>query len=601
MKRFGPLCAFVLMLPGATRSLPGWITTPTRAAGARQAPQSAAVADADKKDEGIPVTSDLVKQKCSSCHKADDKGRLTRISYRRTTPEGWEETIKRMVSLNDVKIEPSEARQVLRYLADHHGLAPEEARPAAFEVERRQVDYKYAADKDTEKTCISCHSMGRVISQRRTKEEWELLIAMHRGYYPLSDFQAFRRGGPPQREPGPDGRPPDNRHPMDKAVAHLSTAFPLTTPEWSAWSATMRPPRIQGTWALSGYQLGKGPVFGRVTIDAQGGIDSGEFTTQATYTIPRTGERITRTGRALVYTGYQWRGRSTATSQAQQSGGVPAASHDLREVMFIDPDMRHAQGRWFTGAYDELGIDVRLERIGNDPVLLGVSKAAIKAGATDQELHLFGANLPARVAASDLNFGPGITVDRVVNGGADEITLAVSAARDATPGRRAVFLAGATGEATVAVYAIIDFIKVQPQAGLARVGGANFPKQFQQFEAIAYANGPDAKPNTKDDIDLGLVDASWSIDEYTATYDDDDKDFVGTIDGRTGLFTPNLDGPNPKRKHGTNNYGDVWVVATYQAADPSTGAGQARSLKGRAHLLVTVPLYIKWDQAEVGR
>src|SRR5437879_4982077 len=117
----------------------------------------------DNKDEGIPVTSDLVKQKCSSCHKADDKGRLTRISFRRTTPEGWEETIKRMVSLNNVKIEPSEAREVLRYLADRHGLAPEEAKPAAFEVERRQIDYKYTGDRDTEQTCIRCHSMGRVI------------------------------------------------------------------------------------------------------------------------------------------------------------------------------------------------------------------------------------------------------------------------------------------------------------------------------------------------------------------------------------------------------------------------------------------------------
>jgi len=55
------------------------------------------------------VTGALVKQKCSSCHKADEKGRLTRISFRRTTPEGWEETIKRMVSLNNVKIEPPEA------------------------------------------------------------------------------------------------------------------------------------------------------------------------------------------------------------------------------------------------------------------------------------------------------------------------------------------------------------------------------------------------------------------------------------------------------------------------------------------------------------
>src|SRR5207249_2311497 len=239
-----------------------------------------------------------------SCHRADEKNRLTRISFRRTTPEGWEETIKRMVTLNGVKLEPAEAREILRYLADHHGLAPEEAQPAAFEVERRIIDYKYAADKDTEQTCIKCHSMGRVISQRRAKEEWELLIAMHRGYYPLVDFQAFRRGGPSRREPGPDGRPPDNRHPMEKALAHLSTAFPLTTPEWSAWAATMRPPQLQGRWALSGTELGKGAVYGVVTVTPQGSGDTGDFTTETTFTYARTGKTVTRRGRAIVYTGF---------------------------------------------------------------------------------------------------------------------------------------------------------------------------------------------------------------------------------------------------------------------------------------------------------
>jgi len=94
---------------------------------ARQPPSTASppASDAEKKDEGIPVASALVRQKCASCHPADDKGRLTRISFRRTTPEGWEETIKRMVSLNDVKLEPSDARDIVRYLADYHGLAPE--------------------------------------------------------------------------------------------------------------------------------------------------------------------------------------------------------------------------------------------------------------------------------------------------------------------------------------------------------------------------------------------------------------------------------------------------------------------------------------------
>jgi quinohemoprotein amine dehydrogenase len=542
-------------------------------------PPAAATGEDAKADEGIPVTSDLVRQKCSSCHRADDKGRLSRISFRRTTPEGWQETIKRMVSLNGVTLEPAEARDIVRYLADHHGLAPEEAQPAAFEVERRQIDFKYSADKDTEETCIKCHSMGRVMSQRRSKEEWELLIAMHRGYYPLSDFQAFRRGGPPQREPDANGRPPDNRHPMEKAIAHLSSAFPLMTPEWSAWAATMRAPRLDGRWALSGYELGKGPVYGQVTVTPQG--DAGDFTTETTFTYARRGQTVTRRGRAIVYTGFQWRGKSD----------------DFREVLFVDRDWRHAHGRWFTGAYDEFGVDVRLDRIGADPMLLGVAEQRIKTGSSGQEIHLFGANLPTRVAPADLNFGPGITVDRVVSAAPDRVVVALSVAAGAVPGKRAVFLAGAPGDASIAVYQSIDFIKVLPQAGLARVGGANFPKQFQPFEAGAFAYGPDGKPNTKDDIDLGLVDATWTIEEYAATYDDDDKDFVGTIDAKSGLFTPNVDGPNPKRKHGTNNYGDVSVVASYP---PAAGEAAARPLKARAHLLVTVPLYMKWDP-EVSR
>ena len=66
-------------------------------------------------------------------------------------------------------------------------------------------------------------------------------------------------------------------------------------------------------------------------------------------------------------------------------------------MLLVDRDWRHAEGRWFAGAYDEVGIDVHLERLGSDPVVLGVSPPMIRAGAAGQELHLFGANLPARV------------------------------------------------------------------------------------------------------------------------------------------------------------------------------------------------------------
>jgi quinohemoprotein amine dehydrogenase len=213
---------------------------------------------AQTSEPGIPITDTTVQTACAPCHKADEKGLMSRISFRRNTPEGWEATIRRMVALNGAKIDPAAARHVVRYLSDNLGLAPEEVKPAAFEVERRMIDFKYTASRDTEQVCSACHSMGRVLLQRRTKEDWQMLVDMHRGWYPLVDFQAFRRTGPMQREPGPDGRPPDNRHPVEKALEHLTATFPLQTPEWAAWSATMRAPKLDGTWAISGHEAGNG-------------------------------------------------------------------------------------------------------------------------------------------------------------------------------------------------------------------------------------------------------------------------------------------------------------------------------------------------------
>src|SRR5580698_9133057 len=78
---------------------------------------------------GIPVTDQLVISKCGTCHTKDDKGNLLRISYVRASPEQWEEAIKRMVRQQGVKLAPTEARSILKYLSTYHGLAPEEAKP----------------------------------------------------------------------------------------------------------------------------------------------------------------------------------------------------------------------------------------------------------------------------------------------------------------------------------------------------------------------------------------------------------------------------------------------------------------------------------------
>ena len=527
--------------------------------------------------EGTPIENDLVVEHCASCHTRDDAGRMTRLSYLRKTPEGWQTSIRRMVSLNDVDLDPATAREIVRYLANQHGVAPEELRAGLFEVERRLIDFEYEADEDTETTCTQCHSMGRVITQRRTAEEWGLLIAMHRGYYPLTDTQAFRYLGP---TPGSPEAPDDTRHPMDKAIEHLSQEFPLETPEWSDWSATMQPAQIAGTWAVSAVQPGYGRLFGQLTLERVPGKND-EFTTSTTLTYARAGDTVVRRGSSIVYTGYQWRGSSVL-----EDGRDP-----LREVLFVDRDWQQISGRWFTGAYDELGFDVHLYRVGNDPMILGMEPRALRTGSEGQEVRIFGASLPRVLPSAAVNLGPGITVRRVVRSDGNSATLIVDVDEDASVGPRDISISGARRPESGFVYDQVHAIKVNPEWGMARVGGGPMPKSYTQFEARAYHRGTDGRMGTDDDVDLGVVDATWSMEEYSATFDDDDIEFVGEIDARTGFFTPALDGPNPERSGNRNNIGDVWVIANFSPPE-----GQAnRPLQARAHLIVTVPLYMRWD------
>jgi quinohemoprotein amine dehydrogenase len=559
-----------------------WIAAAPQAPAQTPSNQSSAGPVA-KPDEGIPITDATVVKACGSCHKPDEKQQLSRISFQRNTPEGWQTAIQRMAALNRLKIEPATARQVVRYLSNNLGLAPEEAKPAAFEVERRTPDYKYTANADAEGVCTKCHSMGRVISQRRTREEWNLLIAMHRGWYPLVDNQAFRRGGPAPRDPSPDGRPPDTRHPVEKAVDHLARAFPLKTSDWSAWSATMRPARLEGTWTIAGRETGKGPVYGQVVIKASPTAPD-EFTTDISLTYGRTGERVSRSGQGIVYTGFQWRGRSTEGGD-EDSG--------LREVMFVDRDWRTMEGRWFAGGYDELGLDIKLERVGAETRVFGTDRTALRVGTSDQQVKIYGANLPATLQPKDIDLGPGITVKTIANSSASEAVVTVDVAASATQGVRDLFVAGASRPKALAIFDSMDTLKVTPEWAMARVGGGAFPKAFAQFEARVYDNGVDGRPDTPDDIDLGVVGARWTLEEFAATYDDDDIKYVGEIDPWSGRFTPNVDGPNPSRKGSRNNVGDVYAVATYtpEGTDPKS----AKPLRARGHLLVTVPLYMRFE------
>jgi quinohemoprotein amine dehydrogenase len=576
-------------------------------------------AEAGPSEEGIPVTNDLAVSKCGSCHAKDAKGNLSRISWIRTTPEGWEEAIKRMVRLNGLTIDPSDAKTILKYLSTYHGLAPEEARPVMYMAEHRIQD-EAIPNESLRATCMNCHALGRPFQWRRTREEWSLLADMHSALYPTAE-SAFRRNGAggrggagggaaaaggrgaaaaPEAEaaaPGPAGTAAAAAAiSLDATLDFLGKNYPLHTPEWAAWRARMRAPRIAGRWLITAHVPGHGKYFGEMTIAP--GASEDEFTTAVRLQAVNGGPAISRTGTNLVYAGYAWRGRSHSGTLAPNSPPDDLA-REMREAMWISPDQTWAEGRWFWGEYQEFGVDVKLRRVTPEPVLLTMDRYSLKTGSQAQKVRLIGNNLPAQVTLADLDFGTGVTVKSIASHTASEIDAVVDVAADAVPGKRDVVFLSAVLEGAFAVYDKVDYIKVLPEASLARLGGdakSPHPRGYQQLEAIAYQRGEDGKPHTSDDVELGPVEVDWTVEEFFSVFGDDDKEFVGTLNNN-GLFTPSLDGPNPQRKFGRNNYGDVWVVATAKNEKDKDG----RPLSGRSYLVVAVPTYIRWDQPEVGQ
>ncbi len=516
---------------------------------------------------------------------------MLRISWERTTPEGWEEAIKRMVRLRGVNVTPEQARAIVKYLSANHGLAPEEAAAVQFYAEKRITDETNIPNDNVRGACANCHPFARPMSWRRSAADWRLLANLHIALYPQAD-EAFRFG----LGAGEGGGPPTPGNkvvPVDEALTYLSKTAPLQTPEWAAWRARMRAPKLAGRWLVSADMPGKGRYYGEMVIEPGASADD-EFTTRVTLKNVKDGSTVTREGHSLVYTGYAWRGHSKGTTAP---GSAPDdLSRDMREVMLVSADQSNAQGRWFWGQYQEFGMDVKMQRASSDPALVGLDRASLKSGTTNNRIRILGDNLPAQITAADLDFGSGITVEKIVSNSSSEVVAELSVAADALPGRRDVAFRRAVLPRALAVYDRVDYIRVTPDSALARLGSDHHPKGFQQFEAVGYQRGEDGKLHTADDVELGPVDVDWSVEEFYAAYGDDDKQFVGTM-SPTGFFVPASDGPNPKRKFSRNNYGDVWVVAKAKSEKGKDG----RPLTAKSYLVVTVPAYMQWDQPEVGQ
>ncbi len=445
----------------------------------------------------------LLRNTCSGCHQPGASGALSRISEQRKTPEGWAMTIQRMedlhgirVSSQDLPLAEKDAKRVLvKYLADTQGLAPEETVGFRYALEQRLDDFE-PVDADFKMMCGRCHSAARVLLQRRSEGEWKHLVHFHLGQWPSTEYSAGGRNL--------DWFPIA----LNETAPMLAEKYAFESAAWKKWQKAKKP-GLAGRWSFRGHQLAKGDFSG-VMVATRSGPD--EFAVELEGSYERTGEKLSGSGRAIVYTGYEWRATLT------------------------------------------LG-DVKWQQV-------------LAARAVDFGGELGNAVLEGRMYERD-HPERGIAFS-AVNG-----AVAPPAGRDA--------VASLLGSGRV------DRVSVDPPYQVARVGdgGGPIPKEYGVFDAVAWSNGPDGKPETADDVRLGAVPATWRTEPWhDQAREERDVEFAGAfVDPSVGAFTPGDAGPNPARKYGTNNAGNLKVIATVKDG--------ARELSGEAHLIVTVQRWIQ--------
>lgn len=497
-----------------------------------------------------PISAPAVlKNKCASCHV--ENGKLQRISDLRKTPEGWDMTIGRMQVWHKVEISKEERHTLVKYLADRQGLTPAEAAPYRFLIERRPNTQDVVPSEKLGQMCARCHSFGRIALQRRDAGEWKKLVNTHLGQFPSIEYSALGR----------DRNWKDIA--LSQVVPELASLYSANTAVWKSWQGKKHV-LPTGSWRIAGHRSGWGDYAGTMQVDARGN-DRYDVHYELNYA---SGNRVKGRGQSLIYSGYEWRGDATFGNEK------------VRSVFALSEDGKKLSGRWFLRGADEIGVTFEAVQTAAAPpaTIVAVFPRLLKVG-SETQLSVHGIQL-----GKDYDLGPGISIISAKQKNADEVELMVRVADDAAIGLRSLRSKGGAGDIKVAVYRQFDSVRVEPEFGIARLGGGTNPAMSAQFEAVAYLNGADGKPGTADDIRLGYVPANWSVDNFDESAKAaDDVKFSGVM-GEAGLFIPAVAGPNPERK-GMNNVGNLSVIATV--------ADQARTTEAKAHLMVVVQAWNK--------
>ena len=177
--------------------------------------------------------------------------------------------------------------------------------------------------------CAKCHSFARALSWRRSPDDWKQ----------FADLHAIALKLPPNEE----------------AVAFLSKAAPLHTPEWDAWSAHERTPNLAGRWLVTASIPGRGKYYGEMQVDRDPATAN---SLPATSDVGQRWLDFVRSGRIAVYGGYAWRGRSKGLPDLPRSAPDDLCS-EAREVLWIAPGSVHCRGPLVLGTVS--GIRLRCE------------------------------------------------------------------------------------------------------------------------------------------------------------------------------------------------------------------------------------------------
>jgi quinohemoprotein amine dehydrogenase len=307
---------------------------------------------------------------------------------------------------------------------------------------------------------------------------------------------------------------------------------------------------------------GRGHLHAVMTVEG-GDSDNYSLTLEGEFA---DGSELAGAGKAVVYTGYDWRAQLTLGEES------------MRQVLASDASGSMMTGRMYLRDQELQGIRLTAVREGGPAQIIAISPSHIRQGGS-QRLVISGVGLAGKVALPE-----GLEVVSEEGRTENRIVLTVRAAADAPLGKGQVAVGSSTLSGALAVYDSVDQLALEPAYAIARVGdnGGSTPKVNAAFRAIGIDFGADGTPGTEDDVSLGYFDAvNWEVKPWDETAERmQDVRFAGTMNQRTGIFEPAAAGPNPERAQGTNNAGNLQVVASLEQ--------DGGSVSGEGQLIVTV-------------